>query len=440
MGGKSKALVLVGLCQWCAQHALPVPAEAFDFKPLHHLVYVGSEQPQQTDEFQGSGLSAFAREIRRIVRGLDHSAPTGWLLDEIGRGTHPGDGADLLIDLLARLADDGHRALAASHFPALAALEDVQHLQIRGLSPDVDLARIFDDATDIDRALRRALDHQPHEVATGSVPRDARRVAGALGLEIPRLSDHSNRTDTEATMPDNAETDFESKSQARDWVWTELRQRGAARFPFPIRQRIPNFEGAERCAERLFKETPLDEASAIKTNPDSPQKHIRRIALELGITVYVPTPRLKGGFMCFDPDTIDAQDYRDASMLSRWDPHKQQVPLEEMPQLDAIVTGCVAVTEKGKRCGKGEGYSDLEYAILGELGHEPAPVYTTVHSIQVVSDFPTESHDLTLTGIATPDRWIDTGAPRADSAAIDWSQLTDDDLEEMPILKQLAPE
>jgi hypothetical protein len=37
--------------------------------------------------------------------------------------------------------------------------------------------------------------------------------------------------------------------------------------------------------------------------------------------------------------------------------------------LDAIICGSVAVTRDGRRCGKGEGYSDLEFAILRELGH-----------------------------------------------------------------------
>src|SRR6266446_9648312 len=42
--------------------------------------------------------------------------------------------------------------------------------------------------------------------------------------------------------------------------------------------------------------------------------------------------------------------------------------LANMPCLDAIVCGSVAVTRDGRRCGKGEGYSDLEFAILRELG------------------------------------------------------------------------
>jgi len=431
MGGKSRALILIGLCQWCAQHALPIPADQFDFKPVRHLVYIGSEQPQQPDDFDASGLSAFAREIRRVVDWLDAPAPATWLLDEVARGTHPGDGADLLIDLLENLADDGHRTVASSHFPALAELDGVQHLQIRGLPDDLELTSILDATAGVEGALLDVIDHQPEDVATGSVPRDARRVANALGLS--KLSRPMPSDTSDASTPRS----FDTKPSARDWVWTELRERGAARFPFPIRDRIPNFEGAADAARRLFDETDLADASAIKVNPDSPQKHVRRMALEHGVAVFVPTPRLKGGFMKFDPDAIDPADYEDASMLSRWDAHKREVPLDELPQLDAIVTGCVAVTASGKRCGKGEGFSDLEYAILRELGHDPVPVYTTVHSLQVVDAFPTESHDLSLAGIATPEDWLHVSDSPTGPDAIHWERLSDEDLDAMPILEQL---
>ena len=69
----------------------------------------------------------------------------------------------------------------------------------------------------------------------------------------------------------------------------------------------------------------------------------------------------------------------------RW---SEEVALADMPALDAIVCGSVAVTRDGRRCGKGEGYSDLEFAILRELGHPPVPVATTVHDLQIVDSVP----------------------------------------------------
>ena len=230
---------------------------------------------------------------------------------------------------------------------------------------------------------------------------------------------------------------FTDKPSARTHVWTTLTDEGAARFPFPVEGRIPNFAGADEAAQRLVDSAVFEGVERIKSNPDSPQKYVRRRALERGITVFVPTPRLKGGFMRFDPDQIPEEKYEDASMLSRWDDWAEEVALDDLPQLDLIVTGCVAVTRDGRRCGKGEGFSDLEFGILRELGHDPVPVATTVHDLQVVDSFPIDDHDIGLSAIATPDELITVDDPPEGPGGIDWSLLTDEDLEEMPILKEL---
>ncbi len=230
---------------------------------------------------------------------------------------------------------------------------------------------------------------------------------------------------------------FDTKQQARDWVWSRLEDEGLARFPFPVEGRIPNFADADEAARRLNEHPLFERAEVIKINPDSPQQPVREMALRQGKTVVVPTPRLKAGFMRFDPATIDEEDLRDATMISRWEPFAEEVPLDEMPAIDLIVTGCVAVTEQGARAGKGHGYSDLEYAILQELGHDPVPVVTTVHDEQIVDGFPTEDHDLFLRAIFSPTRSIDVDDVGPGPDGIDWSLLDGDDLDEMPVLADL---
>src|SRR4051794_39024095 len=69
--------------------------------------------------------------------------------------------------------------------------------------------------------------------------------------------------------------DFADKSAARQWVWDRLVAEGVARFPFPPHGRIPNFAGAEVAAARLFNIEPWKSATAIKVNPDSPQRPLR---------------------------------------------------------------------------------------------------------------------------------------------------------------------
>jgi 5-formyltetrahydrofolate cyclo-ligase len=231
---------------------------------------------------------------------------------------------------------------------------------------------------------------------------------------------------------------FTDKDEARQVVWDRLQAERLARFPFPPHGRIPNFAGARAAAARLFEVEPWRSARRIKVNPDAPQRPVREAALRRGITVLVPTPRLRGGFKKLDPARIPEDQIGAAVSLSRGDRFAQAVPLAELPAIDAIVCGSVAVTRDGRRCGKGEGYSDLEYAILRELGHPPVPVATTVHPVQIVGGLPRAPTDLPLTLIVTPDEAIEVAAPPPAPAGIDWARVSDADLDAMPVLRELS--
>ena len=230
---------------------------------------------------------------------------------------------------------------------------------------------------------------------------------------------------------------FDDKQEARQAVWDRLQSEKLARFPFPPHGRIPNFKGAEQAALRLFQVEPFRSARRIKVNPDAPQRHVRIEALRRGITVLVPAPRLRAGFRRLDPGRIPVGRIAEAASLSRGAAFAEEIALEDLPQLDAIVAGSVAVTRDGRRCGKGEGYSDLEYAILRELGHAPVPVATTVHPVQIVESLPSDPNDLPLALIVTPEEVIGVADPPPVPAGIDWQRLDEADLEAMPVLADL---
>lgn len=184
MGGKSALLQLVGCAQWCAQHALPISADSFRFAPMTAVIYVGAEEPHSVGT---TGLSAFGREIRRVVSLFDGPPPRLWLLDELGRGTHPEEGASIAQRVIRRRMDAGDRVLAATHFPAVAAMPDVHHLRIAGLDSEqiAELLSLVDDGgAHVDEALRQAMDYRVIPVAASaeSVPRDAGIIARLLGL------------------------------------------------------------------------------------------------------------------------------------------------------------------------------------------------------------------------------------------------------------------
>ena len=229
------------------------------------------------------------------------------------------------------------------------------------------------------------------------------------------------------------------KQDLRERIWDGLEESGEARFPFPPHGRIPNFAGADEAAERLAKLSEWETADAVKANPDAPQRPVRRRALAAGKTVYMAVPRLR------EPDCfieLDGVDPDRGSTIGGADELGEQVGPDEMAPIDLIVAGSVAVSRDGGRIGKGEGYSDLEYAVLRELELVTAetPVVTTVHDKQLIDEpLPLDPHDVPLDVICTPSAVIRTETPFDRPAGIDWTVLDDDRLTEIPVLQRLAP-
>jgi len=230
------------------------------------------------------------------------------------------------------------------------------------------------------------------------------------------------------------------KQEVREQIWDELEESGEARFPFPPHGRIPNFAGAEQAAERLAENELWEEADVIKSNPDAPQRPGRRRALEAGKVVYMAVPRLRDEkcFLRLDPDEIDDIDH--ATTIGGSSELGVQVGPEKMESIELIVSGSVAMTENGKRVGKGEGYSDLEFAILREFGlvDDKTTTVTTVHQIQVIDEeIPTTPRDVPIDLIFTPERSVRTEATDDKPVGIEWSILSEDRLDKIPILRRI---
>ncbi len=231
------------------------------------------------------------------------------------------------------------------------------------------------------------------------------------------------------------------KQALRERIWDELEETGEARFPFPPHGRIPNFAGASEATDRLGKLDAWQEAQVIKSNPDAPQLPVRRAALHAGKTVYMAVPRLKDEqcFLKLDPAALD--DIDGAATIGGSAEHGVQVHPEAMEPIDLIVSGSVAVDSRGSRIGKGEGYSDLEFALLREFGRVDSGTTTvsTVHELQVVDErLPVDDHDVPIEYFCTPERTLTAGTGREKPNGIDWDVLSDEKIAEIPILEQLA--
>jgi 5-formyltetrahydrofolate cyclo-ligase len=234
---------------------------------------------------------------------------------------------------------------------------------------------------------------------------------------------------------------MDDKNQIREKIWGILENEGVALFP-GARGRIPNFKGAEMAARLLSTLPEWQRAKNIKCNPDSPQRPIRHLALSSGKTIYMAVPRLreKECFIELDSSKIPRKNFHQASTIKGAFRYGLPFHPKEIPQIDLIVAGSVAVNRKGSRIGKGGGYSDLEYAIGREFGFvkEEVTLLTTVHSLQIMDeDLPETDHDFRIDYIISPDEIIPTHREGGRPRGIIRDHLTEQKISEIPILKEI---
>jgi len=229
------------------------------------------------------------------------------------------------------------------------------------------------------------------------------------------------------------------KEEIRGKIWKIMEERNVARFPRPVFNRIPNFEGAEEAARRLQELQIFQDARVLKVNPDSPQKPIRESVLSNGKILVTPAPRLKSGFLLLDPKSVPKSAFSYASTIKGAFKYGRQIDLAELPRVDLIIVGSVAVSLDGARIGKGGGYSEIECGVLRELNliDEKTPIATTVHEVQVLGKIPIEEHDIPIDIIITPKRIIETKTRYSRPKGIFWEKVTEKMLQDIPVLKEL---
>jgi 5-formyltetrahydrofolate cyclo-ligase len=234
------------------------------------------------------------------------------------------------------------------------------------------------------------------------------------------------------------------REEIRRKVWTLLRERGIARPPFPIEGRIPNFVGSEKAASRLASLEEWRRAQTLKVNPDSPQRPVRLLALRQGKILIMPTPRIRKGFLLLDPRSVPEGKEREASTIRGAFRYGTLLPnlksIEFMiGHVDLIVEGSVAVDRQCNRLGKGEGYGDLEYAILYHLGKvdESTPIATTISDYQLVPSIPPKPNDLPLDIVVTPTRVLRCDNRSRRPRGLLPELLGRRKVEEIPILREL---
>jgi len=295
-GGKTVAMKAVALAVLFVRSGLHVPASAGARIDLFDAVLADIGDEQDIRE-QLSTFSAHMGNLARILASATERSLV--VLDEVGVGTDPGEGAALAQAVLEQLADAGARTIATTHYNLLKELAEVDprfanasvefdpetleptyrlKLGIPGISSARAVAArmgvprgVLERANEILEREDRQLDHILAELTASrhALERERREAArlradaeSARSEHLARLEHLQKRRDTLfQSMRHDLDRTFRAAHDQVAAVIRDLQRGGSAQDAAQARERLLALETQAREAETAVR-PPVDEAEA----------------------------------------------------------------------------------------------------------------------------------------------------------------------------------
>ena len=285
MGGKTVALKTVGFLSVIAQCGCLVPAAEGAVLPWidDWAVSLGDEQSLEND------LSTFAAHLARWSEALLLAGPgTLVLLDELGSGTDPIEGAALAQSVLERLLAAGSLGLVTTHLGVLKGFaSETEGIQNASMVFDTTTSRptyvmavgVPGESHALDMARRLGFPESEVLRAEALLPRaerDVRRLLAELRQERDRL--HADRSETTRELAE-ARTRAKEAREALDRILKE-RADIRAKAARQAREIVRRSEELLRRAERQAAQDGKRSADLSRQALAREQEHLLRLEAE----------------------------------------------------------------------------------------------------------------------------------------------------------------
>jgi len=187
------------------------------------------------------------------------------------------------------------------------------------------------------------------------------------------------------------------------------------------------------------------EAQFMFITADNSLEGLRRRALQDGKLLLTMTYRMRRGFYLLDPVVIPQSLWEGACMLDGVERFGKAVSLSNVMamqrKVDVMVTGATGVDCFGWLIGTGSGCFDLASGILytASLISDQTPSVAIVHDCQVSEEdyLPLAIGDVHCGTIITPSRTLTHENGPDTRGGIEWKDLADEMMEDIPTLREV---
>ncbi len=317
-GGKTVSLKTVGLLALMAQSGLHIPAGSGSELPCFETVWADIGDEQSIEQ----SLSTFSGHLTKIVGILKQADRRSLvILDELGAGTDPQEGAALARAILAHLLERGITTFVATHYPELKTFAHAEEgvvnasleFDIRTLRPTYKLtiglpgrsnalaiaSRLGLDSEIISAAKKEV---NPENIRADKLLDDIRKERNRTGRERQKMGKARQRTEKlnleleeRLEAIEDERRDVIAKARAEAELEVAVLKKNIEALKKQLKQARQPLEAIRQVEDQIKEiEEKVEEPVERKRLPASEEKAIDPASLKLGERVTVATLNAEG--------------------------------------------------------------------------------------------------------------------------------------------------